>query len=257
MRRQRARRGPWHRAGSGSAAVAAAMLVLCPAPAQAETVLEPADAQELVGLLAEAAAEQDVCYGWDVSIYDGETGRSVRDIGSNWGVGQAAAEDPRCPRHVVLAVDMQWTAESSESEDSATAQIETSIPELDTAAAFDRLGVAEGDFLSDEEDVAVFRATAGLPALVAETGAAPVLTAEPDALAKPEQDALIGRPSPDFVRSYLAGLVVAALALGGAVAWLAYVLFAVPRQRPMPPVRRPPHPLAPPGTTRDPATPGG
>ncbi len=240
----------------GVAVLAAALVAVSPGTARAEELLEPADAEELVGLLADAAAEQDICYGWDVSVADGDTGRTFRDVGSNWGVGQAADEDERCPRYVVLAVDMEWAPETSEAEDSASAEVRTSVPGLDPDTAFNRLGVSSSDFVSDQDDVAVFRATAGLPALVADTGAAPPVTPQPDALAKPEADSLTGSPSSDFLRVYAAPVVLSVLALLGASAWLVYAFLGVTRNRPTPPARRTSRPTGGSATRPDPH-PGG
>ncbi|MCA1655863.1 MAG: hypothetical protein LC635_05370 [Pseudonocardiaceae bacterium] len=71
------------------AGVAAAVALLAaPGVASADVIFDPADAEDLAEVLADATAEQDVCYGWDVQVSDPVAG-SDASVGSNFGVGRS------------------------------------------------------------------------------------------------------------------------------------------------------------------------
>ncbi|HEX6967573.1 MAG TPA: hypothetical protein VF174_01915 [Micromonosporaceae bacterium] len=145
---------------------------------------DPTEAADTVTVLRRAAQEQGICYGWELANWS-----EVVDVGSNLGSGVAVDSDPvRCPRWVKVIANIRYTAESSESEDSATVWVEST--EGATAGFPHRLaglGLDEATFI-DEPGWAVTRAAVTLPLLMVEAGLAPagaVSTQTPEAVPSP------------------------------------------------------------------------
>ncbi|MEU1752261.1 hypothetical protein ABZ436_06345 [Micromonospora matsumotoense] len=163
---------------------------------------------DTVPLLAQATASQGICYGWWLE----ESFRSPVSVGSNLGDGVAVEEDDRCPRWVQVRARVTYTAESSESSDSAfitvTGSGDFSSADLSAVqAGLTRFGLHEDVFV-DDPGWAICRAAVALPLLVAETGAAPPAatpTADPAAVAAPLPDA-----GSDFLRDRWGPLLAAA-----------------------------------------------
>ncbi|MFI9642737.1 hypothetical protein ACIG87_22200 [Micromonospora sp. NPDC051925] len=156
-----------------------------PAPAADERA-------DTVPILAQATASQGICYGWRLE----ESYDSAVSVGSNLGDGVPVGEDARCPRWVEVRARINYTSESSESEDSAYVSVAGS-PDLAAAdlasvqAGLTRFGL-EDDVFIDDPGWAVCRAAVALPLLVAEAGVAPPAAtppADPDATAAPLPDA--------------------------------------------------------------------
>jgi hypothetical protein len=223
-----------------------------PAPV-AEPILAPDDAAELANALADATAEQDVCYGWVVTVNDNWEGRySGADVGSNGGVGITVDDLAYCSRWVEFVATITYTPESSEAEDDASFSVVSNFTDIDPGTLGD-LGIDEGALLGDNDDLAIYNATAALPVLVADAGLAPPVTAEPATTAPPANDRLTGSPGSDFLRTYGPRLALAAVLLVAGAALLGYLLI-VERRRPpaSPPTpRTPPRPPKPPRPPSD------
>ena len=208
-----------------------AMLSLVPlAPASAAPIFEEADAVELANSLAEAQADQDVCYGWLVTVQDDGGSSSGIDRGSSLGPDR----DPReaaCEPSVIFVADLHYTAETSEAPDGASYRIESSLSGFQTQLAVSALGVSESGLLGDNDDLVVRNATALLPGLVAEQGLAPPILAEETTGTIPATDRPTGRPSSDLVRTYWPAYTVAGLLAAAGVVWLATALFLRSAQR--------------------------
>ncbi|XTZ13571.1 hypothetical protein ACQSSU_18775 [Micromonospora echinospora] len=144
---------------------------------------------ETVALLQRSAEAQDVCYGWVL-----EEGSRTISVGSNLGEG-TPVDDPRCPRWVRVVANVNWTPESSESDDYAFIDVEgsgdfdrTDLFLVETGLA--RFGLDDKAFI-DDPGWATTRAAVTLPLLLAERGLtdpAPVATAVPDAAPSPLPD---------------------------------------------------------------------
>ncbi|MEU4565984.1 hypothetical protein [Micromonospora sp. NPDC023956] len=141
---------------------------------------------DTVVVLKRATEAQDVCYGWVLE----EVGRTV-SVGSNLGEG-TPVDDPRCLRWVQVVANVNWTSESSESNDYAFVDVVGSR-DFDRSDLFvveqglKRFGLDDKAFV-DEPGWATTRAAVVLPLLLAEQGLAdpaPVATAAPDAAAAP------------------------------------------------------------------------
>lgn len=168
-----------------------------PAPAATERA-------DTVAVLAKATQTQGVCYGWRLA--DG-VGNLISE-GSNLGDKVPVQLDPvRCPRWVEVGAQVTYTAESSESEDSATFWVTTSthLSERSLTEGLTRLGLDEAAFI-DDPGWAICRAAVFLPLLASEAGAAAPVPAVTDTSAtapKPLPD-----PGSDFWRDrwlYLLG----------------------------------------------------
>lgn len=153
------------------------------------TVSPPAatDRNDTVADLRDAAERQSICYGWRLQQEDGD----VVSVGSNLGDGVSAADDPRCPRWLQVTATVVYTAESSESEDSAVVTVKGSPgfddDARDLTAGLSRFGLTEAAFV-EEPGWAVTRAAVSLPLLVVETGAAspePMVTTAPTEVPTP------------------------------------------------------------------------
>ncbi len=209
---------------AGAVAAAAAGLALGAAPAGALPILETADANELANALAEATEDQDVCYGWKVTVYDYGGGADGVDQGSSRGVGTTGTTAD-CPRWVIFEATVTYTSASSESEDSASFTIRSNIPAAPTSSDLRSTGISEKGLLGSSDDQVVANAALLLPALMAEQGLAEPISLEPNTQALPASDRATGTPGSDWMRKYGAALAVAALTLVGGVGWAAWIVF--------------------------------
>ncbi len=201
---------------AGAVLLAMVLTVFGPlAAAGAVPILDVPDAEELVRQLADATAVQGICYGWQVVVQD-ESGRySGTDLGSSRGVG-LPAEHSSCPRFMVFRADLHYTSESSESEDSASFSVFANVGGGPDEGDLRRLGVTAQALLGEKDDLAVANAVLALPALVAERGLAPPVPPEETEGTIPATDRPTGRPGSDWVRAYVAFiLLAAALVVGG------------------------------------------
>jgi hypothetical protein len=158
-----------------AAALAAAVLA-APAGAGAVPILDPADAQELADRLAEARAQQDVCYGWTVQVTDDGGSEDGIDSGSSFGPGRPL-DRTQCSRWVELRGFVHYTSETSESEDSATVVLEANLPGPNVFQ-LENLGLGAGGLTGDSNDLRLISMVEVLPLLVAERGVAPYVTSE-------------------------------------------------------------------------------
>ena len=207
-----------------SAAVGGAALVGGALPAGAVPVLEAADATELAQALAEASEDQEVCYGWDITVYDYGGGAGGVDQGSSLGVGPTPITT-QCPRWAIFEATVTYTSQASESEDSATFTVSSNIPGAPGAADLREGGISEGGLLGANDDEVLANATLLLPALMAEKGLAEPISLEANTQALPEGDRATGTPGSDWLRKYGAALAVAAVVLLGGLGWATWIFF--------------------------------
>lgn len=193
-------------------------------PAAAVPVLDAADATELAQALADATEDQDVCYGWKVTVYDYGGGGDGIDQGSSLGVGQTAIQT-QCPRYVVFEAYVTYTSSASESEDSASFDVTSNIPGAPTSADLRDNGISGGGLLGADDDQVVANATLLLPALMAEKGLAEPISLEANTQPLPASDRATGTPGSDWLRKYGAAVAVAALTLLGGLGWAAWIVF--------------------------------
>ena len=192
-----------------SAAVVLTSLAFA-APAQA--LLDPPDAAELANALAEARAEQDVCYGWDVS-------GDQLNVGSSDGPG-VPVNPNTCERYVILQVTVDYACGSCESEDSASFAVLSNVPNPPTTSDLKNLGYDTGDLLGDKDDEALFNMTEALPLLTAEKGSVAFVPYEP-ATNVPATDKATNSPGSDFFRDHWLGLILfLVLVLAGPILFL-------------------------------------
>lgn len=220
-----------------AAAAAAAVTVLLggAAPAGALPVLAEADATELAQALAEATEDQDVCYGWDVTVYDYGGSGDGSDQGSSLGVGKpadAVANAAECARWVIFEATLVYTSASSESEDSASFSVRSNVVGAPTSADLRDNGVTEGALLGNDDDQTVANATLLLPALMAEKGLAAPISLEANTQALPAGDKATGTPGSDWLRKYGPAVAFAALVFAGGLGWAAWIFL---RERPFAP----------------------
>lgn len=167
------RRSTSPRPAKRALAAGACLLALGLAGCSGDTSVAAPDAEErqqIAAQLAKATQAQGVCYGWML-----EGGLDSVSRGSNLGDNVAVDTDPRrCPKWVEVRAWVTYPPESSESDDSATVQVETS-PDLDVGpmikTSLDRFGLNEAAFI-DDPALAISRAALALPLLTAESGAA-------------------------------------------------------------------------------------
>lgn len=198
------------RPGLTSLVLVTALTVAAPAHA---VVLEPADAEELAGALAEVTEEQDVCYGWRVAIRDDGGGDQTPDVGSSLGVGTDPATDAtRCERWVRLDADVRFTSDWSDNEDSASIAVASNLKRPPTTGDLAKEGLGAGGLLGDADDDALVQMVELLPLFVARNGEAAYVEAEP-ARTVPDADVATGTPGDDSLRTNGPALIAA----GGAV----------------------------------------
>ena len=205
--------------GLATVASVIALLVGTALPAFAGDILTPADAAELAQLLADAADEQDICYGWRMSVQDRQNGRLLTDVGSSTGGPDTPLIRSMCPKYAELVVDATYTGDFEEAEDSASHHIESSFLAPSTT-----LDVSSSDLVGDNDDVALFNAAAKLPVLAAEQGGAPWVEPAPNTSEIPSSDKLTGSPSGDWIRANWMLLALLTLATLASLIWLLYEL---------------------------------
>ncbi len=201
-------------------ALVAACAVLLPAgtaAAQEYGIMEAGDQAELAQSLADAQAEQGVCYGWDVSL----NGQRADSGSSTDGPGRPLAPGA-CEKWAIFVADLTWTCESCEAEDSASFDVQSNLADPPTRQDLLDLGYSESDLVGDEDDTALFEMAGALPLLAAQRGnARPVPFETPSAV--PGTDRPQNSPGSDFVRTRwpLLVLCVGLISLGPA-----YLLYA-------------------------------
>ncbi len=190
------------------------------------TVVAPTrqEADDLAAQLAAAEKAHGICYGWTLEDSDAGT-----DVPLSQGSSRGAGTDPRtCDRWVALEVDIDYSAPSSDFEDSAYLRVTTS-DDLDADAPsttdLDRMGVNEAAAINDPAATVGMGALA-LPLLMVEQGAADAL---PPAEAASPPATAISRPGSDFVGNNSGTLV--ALGIFGGIAVLCLIIGFVVRAR--------------------------
>jgi len=191
--------------------VATALTFAMTAPAHAG-ILPDADAAELAQSLAEAQAEQDVCYGWSVGNNFDISG----DIGSGSGGPGTAVDRAACTRGFVeLGGNIDYACDSCESEDSARVTIESNLPNPPTVQDLEALGLKAGALTGDSDDTTLVNMVNALPLLVADRGNAPYLEYE-QTKTVPATDRATNKPGSDFMRdSWIQLVLFGGLILGG------------------------------------------
>jgi hypothetical protein len=187
------------------AAVLFAGLALSAVPASAGTILAPADEAELAQSLADAQAEQGVCYGWNVYLND-----ELTDTGSSTGGPGRSLSETECERWAIFVAAVRWTCDSCEEEDSASFALESNLQPAPSREDLNALGYSDGDLVSDEDDTALVEMAGALPLLVAQTGQATPVSFEPSA-GVPAADRPENSPGSDFMRTRWALLGVFAM----------------------------------------------
>lgn len=212
--------------GAGTAGLAICVLAT---PAAALPVLEEADAVELANSLAEATAEQDICYGWQVRVDDQGGGASGIDAGSN--LGPTTPVDPAaCDRYVVFDADIVYTSELSDREDAAAFTVLSNIAGAPGAAELREVGISTAALLGDDDDAEVGDAVLALPALVAAEGLAPFVPAEPNTGTIPAADGPTGSPGQsDWLRQNGAGVLGGGALIVAGLGWAAWSAFGATR----------------------------
>ena len=217
------RRRRWAALTATAAAAVTAFVGGAP-PAGALPVLAEADANELAQALAEATEDQDVCYGWEVTVYDYGGGGDGIDRGSSLGVGKTA-NAAECARWVIFEATLVYTSASSESEDSASFSVTSNVAGAPTSADLRDNGISEGGLLGNNDDQTVANATLLLPALMAEKGLAEPISLEANTQALPAGDKATGTPGSDWLRKYGPAVAFAALVFLGGLGWAAWIFF--------------------------------
>jgi hypothetical protein len=171
-------------------------------------VVDAADRVEIASSLAEATEETGVCFGYVLTL--GSASEQASSAGPD-----RSPTGADCPKGAVLArISLVYTAESSESEDSASVSVESSVSGLPSSVVrrrLDDLGVLdEGSLLGDQDDVAVRNLAVSLPLTLDD--AVPAQEAAP-AAAAPNGDRLTGSPGSDWVRAHLVTVLIAGTVL--------------------------------------------
>ena len=202
----------------------------------ARALLEEGDAIELANKLAEATEDQDVCYGWSVSIHDEDRGFSGEE-GSSLGPSASPA-DPACAPSVVFVANLVYTSELSEASDRASISVESTLPGLVLSGDdFAPFGVNGRALLGANDDVALINAVSALPLLVAEAGLAPPVQPEQTTGTIPAADRPTGGGMSDRMRTYGSLYFLGIVLILGGIAWFVIARFlrahaAAPTVRP-------------------------
>lgn len=208
-------------------AASAVLLLAAPATASADSIFAPSDAEILAKMLSDANDEQGVCYGWDVDVNDrssysysssSSSSDNADSVGSDQGVGVPV--DESCDKYVRLDVNITWTSATSESEDSASWDVDSS-PGGPTRSDMEALGLNLDGLAGENPDVPIGEMIMALPLLAADEGMAPLVEATP-ATAEPASNArLTDDPGSDWWRGnggmFLWGMGI--LLAGGIFAW--------------------------------------
>ncbi len=212
-----------------AAALLAPLLLAAPGSA-ANPVLDPEDDAEVVAALAEATEVQDVCYGYVLSVTDGDTGEwGGTYAASSGGEGVRASEADGCSGGVVeLVAGITYTSDFSEAEDSASWGLVSDLPGLTISDVEDQ-GLSAGDLLDDGTSTAtLLNAVLSLPRLAAERAGLQPVVLTPNASPLPEGAQPTGTPGSDWLRE---NLVLLALSVGAVLAGLVALVAAFPRGR--------------------------
>jgi hypothetical protein len=203
-------------------------LLAAPGSAAADVIFDPADADELAAVLAEAYTDQNVCYGWHVSVDN--AGSRSDSVGSNFGAGKPV-DSGSCSATVEFSATITYTSESSESEDSASFDVRSSPP----GVSRDDLIALDLDFdglTGEDPDAVVGKAVTALPLLAADKGIADPISAAPETGTTPADAQLTDDPGSDWWRDR-GGMLLWALALLAASGVLIVVVLKMsPRRRP-------------------------
>lgn len=166
------------------------------------------DGADLARRLATAEAEHGICYGWE--LRDGaRTSSPPLSQGSSRGHGVDART---CPRWMVVTTRVTYTGPDSESEDSASVQVDSSsdlAQDEPRAADLERMGLTSAAVIDDPAAATGYGALA-LPLLLAEKG---VVAPQPEAAAA-NPATPIGRPGSDLLGTHKP-LVVTLAVFGG------------------------------------------
>lgn len=207
--------------------LAVLLLGLGTRPASAQTtraLLEEGDAIELANKLAEATEDQDICYGWSVTVHDQDRG-TFFDQGSSLGPTVSPLE-PGCAPAVVFVADLVYTSELSESSDSASLRVDTNLAGFSvTGDDFAPFGVTGRSLLGDNDDVALINAVSALPLLVAEAGLAPAVQPEQTTGTIPSADRPTGGGVSDRFRKYGSLYFLAVTMIVGGIGWFVVAWF--------------------------------
>jgi hypothetical protein len=191
-----------------------AAVLLTAAPAAAENpVLDAEGDADLVAALEEATEVQGVCYGYDLSVEDGDTGQwAGRYAASSLGPETVPEPGPDCPEGVVLLVaGIRYTSELSDAEDDAAWRLDSTLTQLDIGHV-EALGLSSGDLLDDgRSETALLNAVLALPGLAAERAGVPPVVLEPNTEALPSDARPTGTPGSDWLREN--GVLLAGCAL--------------------------------------------
>lgn len=202
-------------------AVAVGLLVVA-APAHAENpVLDAEGDADVASSLAEATEVQQVCYGYELTVFDQDTGRySGQFASSSAGPGTTPTSAAACPGGVVvLQAAIEYTSSFSEAEDSASWRLSSTLPQL-TIDDVERLGLSSGDLLDDgKSEITLLNAVLALPRLASEQAGLPPVVLQPNTAPLPPDARPTGTPGSDWLRenAALLGLCVL-LVLGGLLA---------------------------------------
>lgn len=201
---------------------AAAAALIAPAGAGALPLLAEADAAELAQTLADADAEQFICYGWQVTIDDATGEFSGVDQGSSRGGPGVSVDTALCGRYAVLVADLRYTSESSEAEDQARVEVVSNLDPPIEASAIEALGFGADALLADNDDENLTNMVGALPLLAAERGVAGFVPFQARTTPLPEGEVPTNQPGSDWWRNYWGVVVVLAalaLALVAAAVW--------------------------------------
>ena len=203
----------------GAALVGTAAALLLAGPAQAENpVLDPEGDADVAASLAEATEVQEVCYGYELTVYDQFTGQYDGQYGaSSLGVGIPAGDAGPCRRgRVVLVAEVQYTSQYSEAEDGARWRLDSTLPQL-TIDDVEDLGLSSGDLTDDaKSETTLLNAVLALPRLASEQADLPPVIAEPNTEALPADARPTNTPGSDWLRENGALLAFCVLlVLGG------------------------------------------
>jgi hypothetical protein len=198
--------------------LSALLLLAAPAAAAADVIFDPADADDLAATLAEATADQDICYGWNVQVDDAIAGQS-ESIGSDRGAG-TPVDTAGCAKYVRLDVFITYTSESSEAEDSASWDV-TSSTGGPTRSDMEGLELDWDGLTGENPDVVIGNAVSALPLLAADKGMGKGIEAAPETGVAPADASLTDSPGSDWWRNN-GGVLLWGLGLllaGGVFAW--------------------------------------
>ena len=201
----------------------ALVALLALAPAAQAAVLTDEDAAELANALAEATAEQGICYGWRIAVVDPEGIEDGLEAGSNFGPGEPldrARPECRDGRFAELVGEVVYTTETSESEDSAAWDVQSNLADPPTIGDVDALGYESDDLLGDDNDLAIINAAGALPQLAADRGNAAPVPFEPAPREPGTGGEPTGSPGSDLLRERWPLLALCLLLILGGLAWL-------------------------------------